>query len=121
MVSNDLSLSAQKMKEIYLRRWNIEALFRDVKQNFGLEGFHNRNLHAIVAHLVFSILSMLLVQVFQTLHKVMESMTLGKIKKQLIQVKALVQAKVGRWEVSFYEKRLLFRIFKDLKICLRSV
>jgi len=121
LVSNDLTLSATKMKQIYLRRWNIETLFREAKQNFDLAGFHNRRFRAIVAHIAFSLLSMLLLQLFQSLHKVMKPMTLGKIKRHLIRVKVMVQANVNDWEVCFYENRLLFKIYKDLKICLRSV
>jgi len=121
LVSNDLTLSAHRMKQIYLRRWDIETLFRDAKQNFDLGGFHNRHLHAIVAHIVFSLLSMLLLQLFQSLHQLTQSMTLGKIKRHLIRVKVMVQANVNDWEVCFYENRLLFKIYKDLKICLRSV
>lgn len=121
LVSNDLTLSATKMKQIYLRRWNIETLFREAKQNFHLAGFHNRHSHAIVVHIAFSLRSMLLFQLFQSLHQLTQSMTLGKIKRHLIQVKVLVQAKVNDWEVSFYENRLLLKIYKGLHIRLRSI
>lgn len=63
-ISNNLEIKAEDIVEIYRRRWVIESLFKQLKQNFPLKYFLGDNVNAIeiqiwatlIANLLFTIL-----------------------------------------------------------------
>ena len=62
-MTNNLELTADDIVEIYRRRWVIESLFKQLKQNFSLKYFLGDNVNAIeiqiwvvlIANLLFSV------------------------------------------------------------------
>lgn len=120
LITNDLTLSARAMKAIYRARWSIEVLFEEAKQRFGLLHFHNRSMAAILAHLAFTWLALLLMLLLRVVHAPLRTLTLGGVQRALIAVKVLVSARVGCWTVGFTENALCFKIFKGTSLCLVS-
>lgn len=60
LLTNDLVSSAKKIAQAYLKRWDIETLFRTSKQAFSLKNFHNRSLTAIQNHITLSFCAVVL-------------------------------------------------------------
>lgn len=60
-VTNLLDWEPVKILKTYMMRWNIEAFYRDSKQELGLEGYQVRKIRAIKRHwyLVFTAYSLL--------------------------------------------------------------
>lgn len=120
LITNDLTLPARAMKAIYRARWSIEVLFEEAKQRFGLLSFHNRSMAAILAHLAFTWLALLLMLLLRVGHAPLRALTLGGVQRALIAVKVLVSARVGRWTVGFTEQALCLKLFKGTSLCLVS-
>jgi hypothetical protein len=51
LVTNDLKRSPQRVVGDYLRRWSIELLIKDEKQNLGLGAYRVLRYRAVVRHL----------------------------------------------------------------------
>ena len=61
-ISNNLSLAADMIAQIYKRRWYIETFFRKLKQNFPLKYFLGDNQNAIEIQIWVAHIAMLLMQ-----------------------------------------------------------
>lgn len=120
LVTNDLSLSAEKVVRIYKKRWKIETLFREAKQHYGLEAFHNQNWCAIIAHFALSLLAQFLVRFFLVFHE-KSLKAINVLKKIFVRMRKKVKFVFPKWEIAFDEIFNYFKISKDLKICLISV
>lgn len=121
LITNGPKLSSERIFSIYEKRWTIETLFREAKQTFGLETFHNRSHHAITAHLCFSLIAMLFVRAAKLFFKALESITPGAITKHLIQTMVEVEITVKEWKITFYENTQFLHIFKQLNLALTDV
>jgi len=55
--STDLTLSVEKILEYYGARWKIEACFKELKRDIGSAETQNRNPHAVMNHLHFSMMA----------------------------------------------------------------
>ncbi len=62
-ITNDLEMSATIICETYRRRWQIETLFKRLKQNFTLKYFLGDNRNAIQIQIWTSLIAWLLMQV----------------------------------------------------------
>jgi hypothetical protein len=120
LITNDLTLPYKTMKAIYRARWSIEVLFEEAKQRFGLLHFHNRTMAAILAHLAFTWLALLLAPLSRVVYAPLRAFTLGEIKRAVIAVNVLVSTRVGRWTVGFTENALCLKLFKGTSLCLVS-
>jgi len=49
--SNKLDLKADKMLNIYAKRWKIETFYRDAKQELGMEDYEMRKIEGVRRHL----------------------------------------------------------------------
>ncbi len=49
--SNKPDLKADKMLNVYARRWKIESFYRDAKQELGMEEYEMRKIEGIRRHL----------------------------------------------------------------------
>lgn len=121
LITNGMKLLPERMRSIYQKRWTIETLFREAKQTFGLESFHNRNHHAIIAHLSFSLIAMLLVRAAKFFFKSLQHLTPGAIKKQLIQTLVEIEINMNQWKITFYESNRFLHIFKQLNLAFNDV
>jgi len=122
LVTNDVALSAETVVRIYKKRWKIEVLFREAKQHYGLEKFHNRKWWAIIAHLAFSLLAQFLVRFFAIFLKNQNYEIIKQTLQQtFIRIEKELKIPLGKWEFGFSEFLNYFKISKELQICLLSV
>ena len=63
LITNDLDTPATVICETYRRRWQIETLFKRLKQNFPLKYFLGDNRNAIQIQIWVSLIAWLLMQV----------------------------------------------------------
>ena len=47
LLTNNFELSIEELAEIYKRRWAIETLYKQLKQNFPLHFFYGESVNAI--------------------------------------------------------------------------
>jgi len=115
IVSNLLSADPCALVELYRQRWAIETFFKEAKQVFGLDKFQNRKRHGILAHLVLTNLSCLLVALLKLLLPGARSMKLKMLFRSLFRIVAdltfqngtliIIIGKTRRWfakTVSFF-------------------
>lgn len=55
--TTDLTLSAQKIIELYGARWKIESGFKEIKQEIGSSKSQTRTAHAVINHLNFCMMA----------------------------------------------------------------
>ncbi|WP_421921278.1 transposase [Marinifilum sp.] len=60
-ITNNFDLTAEKIALIYKKRWQIELLFKQLKQNFPLKYFLGDNENAIVIQIWAAMLANLLI------------------------------------------------------------
>lgn len=64
-ISNNFEISAEKISEIYKNRWQIEKMFKRLKQNFPLKYFLGDNQNAIEIQIWVSLIIQLIMLVIQ--------------------------------------------------------
>lgn len=64
-ISNNIALSAQDIADIYKQRWQIELLFKKMKQNFQLHCFYRESENAIRIQIWCTLIAQLLLTVLQ--------------------------------------------------------
>lgn len=65
LVSNNLTASAQEIAENYKRRWQIELLFKWLKQHLKLKRFLGRSANAVKLQLLCAMMAYLLLKLYQ--------------------------------------------------------
>jgi hypothetical protein len=65
-ISNNFELSADLIALIYKKRWQIETLFKQIKQNFPLKYFLGDNVNAIEIQIWVSLIANLLISVVKS-------------------------------------------------------
>jgi len=65
-ISNNFELSAEMIALIYKKRWQIETLFKQLKQNFPLKYFLGDNVNAIEIQIWVSLIANLLISVVKS-------------------------------------------------------
>lgn len=80
-VTNHLALNAQEIFSKYAKRWGIECMFRDLKDNLGFDQYQTRTLKAICRHwhLTFVAYSFLLYAKLNAVFSKMVSIPLNTI------------------------------------------
>jgi IS4 transposase len=64
-ISNNFEIEADKIADIYKQRWQIETLFKRLKQNFPLKYFFGDNQNAIEIQIWVSLIIQLIMLVIQ--------------------------------------------------------
>lgn len=64
-ITNNFDISAQEVADIYKKRWQIELLFKKMKQNFQLHFFYGESENAIRTQIWCTLIAQLLLTVFQ--------------------------------------------------------
>lgn len=64
-ISNNMELSAEEIADIYKQRWQIELLFKKMKQNFQLHCFYGESENAIRIQIWCTLIAQLLLTVLQ--------------------------------------------------------
>ncbi len=66
LLTNDFDLSLETIVEIYRRRWQIESLFKQIKQNFPLRYFYGESANAIKIQIWVTLIANLLISLLQS-------------------------------------------------------
>ena len=65
LLTNDFDMSMKTIVAIYRRRWQIESLFKQLKQNFPLRYFYGESVNAIKIQIWVTLIANLLLMVIQ--------------------------------------------------------
>lgn len=66
LLTNDFDMSLETIEAIYRRRWQIESLFKQIKQNFPLRYFYGESANAIKIQIWVTLITNLLLSVLQS-------------------------------------------------------
>lgn len=66
LLTNDFDMDIQTIIDIYRRRWQIESLFKQIKQNFPLRYFYGESANAIKIQIWVTLIANLLLSVLQS-------------------------------------------------------
>ena len=66
LLTNDFDMQLETVVDIYRRRWQIESLFKQIKQNFPLRYFYGESANAIKIQIWVTLIANLLLSVLQT-------------------------------------------------------
>ena len=66
LLTNDFDMSPETIVAIYRRRWQIESLFKQIKQNFPLRYFYGESANAIKIQIWVTLIANLLLSVLQS-------------------------------------------------------
>ena len=66
LLTNDFDMDTETIVAIYRRRWQIESLFKQIKQNFPLRYFYGESENAIKIQIWVTLIANLLLSVFQS-------------------------------------------------------
>ena len=66
LLTNDFDMSLETIEAIYRRRWQIESLFKQIKQNFPLRYFYGESANAIKIQIWVTLIANLLLSVLQS-------------------------------------------------------
>lgn len=65
LLTNNFDLEPEEIIDIYLRRWQIESLFKQLKQNFPLKYFYAESVNAIKTQIWITLIANLLLSVIK--------------------------------------------------------
>lgn len=65
LLTNDMEMPAEEIVSIYRKRWEIELLFKQIKQNFPLRYFYGESANAIKIQVWITLIANLLLMVLQ--------------------------------------------------------
>ena len=65
LLTNNFDLEPEEIIDMYLRRWQIESLFKQLKQNFPLKYFYGKSVNAIKIQIWITLIANLLLMVIQ--------------------------------------------------------
>ena len=66
LLTNDFDMALETIVAIYRRRWQIESLFKQIKQNFPLRYFYGESANAIKIQILVTLIANLLLSVLQS-------------------------------------------------------
>lgn len=66
LLTNDFDMSTETIVNIYRRRWQIESLFKQIKQNFPLRYFYGESANAIKVQIWVTLIANLLLSLLQS-------------------------------------------------------
>lgn len=66
LLTNDFDMSPETIVNIYRRRWKIESLFKQIKQNFPLRYFYGESANAIKIQIWVTLIANLLLSLLQS-------------------------------------------------------
>jgi len=69
-LTNNFEISAEEVAFLYKKRWDIEIMFKKMKQNFQLHYFYGENVNAIYTQVWCTLIAQLLLTVIQKMAKV---------------------------------------------------
>ena len=100
-LSNDFTLDAKTIADIYKARWEIELFFKAIKQNLKIKRFIGTSRNAVMTQIWIAMIAYLLTSYYKFLHK----------------AKSSIQALIRLIQINLFERKSLkdlieFKIFK---------
>ncbi len=121
-ITNNFDLAAEKIALIYKKRWQIELLFKQLKQNFPLKYFLGDNENAIEIQIWAAMLANLLITLVrsQVKHKWAFSNLVSIIRQQLmnyINIYGFLEDPEGSWREIIKENKTNYQnsLFPELE------
>jgi hypothetical protein len=121
-ITNNFDLSAEKIALIYKKRWQIELLFKQLKQNFPLKYFLGDNENAIEIQIWTAMLANLLITLVRSRvkHKWAFSNLVSVIRQQLmnyINIYGFLEDPEGSWREIIKENKINYQnsLFPELE------
>jgi len=84
LLTNNFELPAEEIVEIYRRRWEIELIFKQLKQNFPLKYFYGDSVNAIKSQIWVTLIANLLISVVK--HNVKRSWSFSNLTAMINQM-----------------------------------
>lgn len=109
LITNLLDADLTTVIELYRQRWAIENWFREIKQRYGLDKFQHRTAARIIAHLVLTLLSYLLVVLLQRLVTALRKCKAKELFTKVIRIAAIVTVMGGSFNIVAGSAHRLFR------------
>ena len=120
-ITNNFELTAEEVALIYKKRWQIELLFKQLKQNFPLKYFLGDNENAIIIQIWAVMLANLLLTIFKSKIKKAWGFSnmVSIIRHQLmsyINAYTFFEDPEGSWRALIKENKLIYQnsLFPDL-------
>lgn len=79
LITNDLSLSAEEIADLYKSRWEIELFFKWIKQRLKIKHFMGRTENAVKIQLLTALIAYLLIKLEQSKKPEPQKVALGKL------------------------------------------
>jgi hypothetical protein len=121
-ITNNFEIEAEKIALIYKKRWQIELLFKQLKQNFPLKYFLGDNQNAIEIQIWVSMLANLLLMLVKSKvkRKWAFSNMASVIRQQLmsyINIYRFLEDPEGSWKQLIYEQKTDYQnsLFPEMK------
>lgn len=121
-ITNNFELTAEKIAQIYKKRWQIELLFKQLKQNFPLKYFLGDNENAIEIQIWAAMLANLLITLVrsQVERKWAFSNLVSLIRQQLmnyIDIYRFLEDPEGSWHAIIKENKLKYQnsLFPEMR------
>ena len=92
-ITNDLETPADILCEVYRRRWQIETLFKRLKQNFPLKYFLGDNQNAIQIQIWVCLIAWLLMQVIKS-----KTTRMWSLSNLMVAVRILLTSYIGLYD-----------------------
>jgi len=122
-ITNNFELSAEKIALVYKKRWQIELLFKQLKQNFPLKYFLGDNENAIEIQIWAAMLANLLVALIKSQVKRSWSFSnlVSLVRQQLmnyIDIYKFLENPEGSWREILKENRIYYQnsLFPELEV-----
>jgi transposase len=121
-ITNNFETAAEKLALIYKKRWQIELLFKQLKQNFPLKYFLGDNPNAIEIQIWVSMLAnrLLMLVKSRVKHPWAFSNMVSIVRQQLmsyINIYRFLKDPEGRWREMLYKQKLEYQnsLFPQMK------
>ncbi len=115
LVTSDLHVPAKGVIASYKRRWRVEVTIREEKQGLNLEGFRVRSLAAVIAHINLVFLAHTLLRVIVQIDEALIGKSIGSIKRELVNVIAIVTRVLKKIGVEFLDDFGFFYLLELVK------
>jgi transposase len=121
-ITNNFEIEAEKIALIYKKRWQIELLFKQLKQNFPLKYFLGDNQNAIEIQIWVAMLANLLLMIVKSKVKRQWSFSnmVSAVRQQLmsyINIYRFLEDPEGSWRQVIYEQKTDYQnsLFPEMK------
>ena len=105
LLTNDMEMEAEDIVDIYRKRWEIELLFKQLKQNFPLRYFYGESANAIKIQIWVTLIANLLLMVVQKCVRNRSWSFSGLAMPHFKACKALFSFSKRGWSATAFESR----------------